>query len=189
MQKEFEQLLAFYCGPTLAGIKAGSLVSCCCERFPALEAQADYYNRALHHLGVRFEILYTGERSSLLLVYRPALLEQHLAAPLARDLLSGAGYPDSPELAGLLDHLCLRLRLRGGGFPHEIGLFLGYPPEDVQGFQLHQGRGCKLCGHWKVYSDVERAERLFHRYDRCRDALCRRLAQGCTMAQVFQAAC
>ena len=68
----------------------------------------------------------------------------------------------------------LQLRLTCGAFPHEIGLFLGYPPEDVEGFRLHRGRDYKLCGCWKVYSDVEGARQCFRRYDRCRAALCRR---------------
>lgn len=61
----------------------------------------------------------------------------------------------------------LQLRLTCGAFPHEIGLFLGYPPEDVEGFRLHRGRDYKLCGCWKVYSDVEGARQCFRRYARC----------------------
>ena len=34
-------------------------------------------------------------------------------------------------------------------FPHEIGLFLGYPPEDVEGF-IQEPNGQKYTGIWKV---------------------------------------
>ena len=186
MKKNLEHLLAFHCGPTLAGIKAGSLVSCCRAQYPELKEAISRYNESFRRMDVRFEILCTCDRSSLLLVYRPSLLAEHLSAPLARKLLKDAEYPVGADLEALLEHLSLRLRFRNGDFPHEIGLFLGYPPEDVEGFQLHRGQNCKLCGHWKVYSNVERAEGLFRRYDRCRDALCRRLAQGHTMNQVFR---
>lgn len=188
MQQELEQLLAFHCGPTLAGIKAGSLVSCCRRRFPGLEAQAEYYNRCFRSTGIRFEILHTSERTSLLYIYRPGLLHKQLSLPLARTLLAQTGYPEEAELDGLLAHLRQRLRAQDGSFPHEIGLFLGYPAEDVEGFQLHHGMACKLCGQWKVYSDVERAKALFHRYTCCRDALCRRISQGCTITQLFRRA-
>ena len=87
----------------------------------------------------------------------------------------------------LLDLLSTRLRM-GKEFPHEIGLFLGYPPEDVLGFQRYRGQNCKLCGYWKVYSDVDRARVLFRLYDRCREVLCRRVAQGMTLSEVFLAA-
>ena len=75
-------------------------------------------------------------------------------------------------------------RLEGEEFPHEIGLFLGYPPEDVEGFCRYQGQNYKLCGRWKVYGDREAACRRFQRYDHCRDALCRRLAV-CPLLEVF----
>lgn len=188
MQQELEQLLAFHCGPTLAGIKAGSLVSCCHRRFPALEAQAEHYNFCFRSTGIHFEILHTSDRASLLFIYRPALLRQQLSLPLARTLLDRTGYPPEGDLDALIAHLRQRLCAQDGSFPHEIGLFLGYPAEDVEGFQLHQGAACKLCGQWKVYSDVERAKTLFHRYSSCRDALCRRISQGCTITQLFRRA-
>ena len=74
------------------------------------------------------------------------------------------------------------------GFPHEIGLFLGYPPEDVEGFMEYGGRNYKLNGYWKVYSDEYRARTLFERYTKCRDAVCRRLMSGYTLGQLFAAA-
>ena len=90
-------------------------------------------------------------------------------------------------LEAMLDHLASRMA-GSGGFPHEVGLFLGYPAEDVEGFRLHRGRDYKLCGCWKVYSDVERAQRCFRQYGCCRRALCRRLEAGCRLVQLFRTA-
>ena len=39
-------------------------------------------------------------------------------------------------------------------FPHEMGLLLGYPIEDVRGFIEHNGCGCLYSGYWKVYRNV-----------------------------------
>ena len=69
-----------------------------------------------------------------------------------------------------------------------MGLFLGYPPEDVAAFCRHRGRDFKVCGCWKVYCDVEGALRCFRRYRRCREALCRRLEEGKALTQLFRAA-
>lgn len=95
-------------------------------------------------------------------------------------------YHCGPTLAGLKASNLVSLSRRE--FPHEIGLFLGYQPEDVEGFRRHRGRSCKLCGYWKVYSDMERAQRLFRRYDRCREGLCARLAGGASLAEALDAA-
>ena len=72
-------------------------------------------------------------------------------------------------------------------FPHEIGLFLGYPIEDVVGFIRYAGKGCKLSGLWKVYGDAEAASRLFDRLSRVCHAVTRRVDKGETLLEVFAA--
>ena len=46
-----------------------------------------------------------------------------------------------------------------GEFPHEVGLFLSYPPEDVKGFIDHRASGFKCAGLWKVYGNEEKRAR------------------------------
>ena len=115
------------------------------------------------------------------------MLERELAAPQAAAMLEQLGYPMEENLRAKLNRLQARFA-EGGGFPHEIGLFLGYPPEDVLAFVATGGAGCKLCGYWKVYHNVEAARACFARYDACRDRLCRAIAQGTTISQLLCAA-
>ena len=95
-------------------------------------------------------------------------------------------YPVGAGTEAMLAHL--RRRLLESGFPHEIGLFLGYPPADVAGFLKNDGKDCKLCGFWKVYDDVDGAVRQFVAFRRCRDALFSRVTGGIPLAQVFPSA-
>ena len=69
-------------------------------------------------------------------------------------------------------------------FPHEIGLFLGYPPEDVAGFIEHKADGCKCVGCWKVYGDVQKATALFDRYKRCTTSYLNAWKHGKTVEQL-----
>lgn len=48
----------------------------------------------------------------------------------------------------------MRRLQRFEAFPHEIGLFLSYPPEDVRGFIEHKGHESKCEGCWKVYAVI-----------------------------------
>ena len=96
------------------------------------------------------------------------------------------GYCDLSE-EGAIACLAGRLAARGG-FPHEIGLFLGYPLCDVQGFIRHAGRHCKCCGYWKVYGDEAEAQSLFQKFDRCREAYRRMFRRGCSLEQLTVAA-
>lgn len=124
------------------------------------------FSGALAPCGLRVMCMRHHRGRALLLVYRPAHLAQALADPLAARLLHRHGYPAGAALDDTLRALKGRIATEGD-FPHEIGLFLGYPPADVAGFIHHRGSRYKLCGLWKVYSDVERAKALFSEYDSC----------------------
>lgn len=63
-------------------------------------------------------------------------------APQAQDILCEAGYRIAESMEERLEFLRLRMRVRKT-LPPEIGLFLGYPPEDVRGFITWRGTG--LC--------------------------------------------
>lgn len=187
MNPTFEELLAFHCAPALAGIKAANLVSCPRQLVEDPEELIAQYGQTLGNRGIRLRILCRCPKGTLILVYREDRLARCLARPAAVRLLVQAGYPEG-TVEELLDHLSRRMARRQGTFPHEIGLFLDYPPVDVIGFLRHGGKGCKLCGHWKVYGDAESARRQFQRYDRCRAALTQRVRQGYSLAQLFCAA-
>ena len=112
-------------------------------------------------------------------------MRRALDQPGARAILKVTGYPVGASLPMMLRCLIRRLE-ESEGFPHEIGLFLGYPPEDVEGFLTDvDGTRCKLRGDWKVYHDVEGAKRRFAQFRRCRDQLWARLERGFTLSQLF----
>ena len=68
-------------------------------------------------------------------------------------------------------------------FPHEIGLFLGYPAVDVRGFIRHGE--CKCTGLWKVYeSDVPQAQRTFARCRHCTKAYLQRNREGWDLSKL-----
>ena len=73
---------------------------------------------------------------------------------------SGSG--KSTLLNQLADRLCCE-----GEFPHEIGVFLGYPLADVIGFIQNRGKNFTACGYWKVYTDPTAAQAEFDRYKKC----------------------
>ena len=82
--------------------------------------------------------------------------------------LRAMGYGDtSPD--GALAFLRQRLA-ESPCFPHEIGVFLGYPLSDVIAFMRDGGRGCRCSGCWKAYTNECEAMRIFQRYKACRAA-------------------
>ena len=177
-----DETLVRCCAPTLAGLKTGSLFSCPYESREALLAELRALNRELRSRGLRILPLRCGEGRALLYLFRPAELRRDLNRRCAREILSAAGY-EPPHLGRCLHCLIERLQ-RGEDFPHEIGLFLSYPPEDVRGFIENHARNYKLAGPWKVYGDVAQARQTFEKYRKCTDSYCRSLRAGFSLAQL-----
>ena len=174
-----EELVIRSAAPTLAGIKTGSLFPC---RFDSREQFTDDIrgiNRRLSRKGLRLLPLRMGDNDALLYLYRPVWLQRDLEDMEAQDILARAGYDDFRP-GRCLPRLLARFR-NSREFPHEVGLFLSYPPEDVRGFIENKGLHCKCAGCWKVYGDADRARRRFADYHHCTDQYCRRYAMGATM--------
>ena len=66
----------------------------------------------------------------------------------------------------------------GGRFPHEMGLLLGYPAEDVKGFVENEGKNFLYSGYWKVYADVEEKRRLFQKFENAKETVIQLLSYG-----------
>ena len=181
--RAFDRALAFHCAPSLVGIKPADLIAW--PGTPGAQRPVAEYAAALEKRGIRLRVLRRGRRRNLLLVYRPERLAAQLGCPVVRAMLAAEGYPVEAREEAMLAHLSRRLE--GEDFPHEIGLFLGYPPDDVEGFRRHRGQNYKVCGWWKVYGDAEQACAFFHRCDRCRAALCRQVQAGRSLPEVFRA--
>lgn len=156
-----------YCAPTMAGLKAGSLFACYYENQSDFFDEIKDLNLRFSRGGIRVVPLKLDNKRALVYFYRPGLLEECLSAKQAKEMLATRGYPCG-SLLGCLVRLIRRL-MDKNEFPHEIGLFLGYPPEDVEGFIREKAANCKCLGCWKVYGDKNKAESLFKCYNVCKD--------------------
>ena len=167
VSRTFEGVLVRQCAPTLAGLKPGSIF---CFKHPSLEISRQkvrQWNERLIPLGLTVQILLErpGSNSAIVYVYRRSHLEQLLADPACRGFLQNAGYTET-ALDGLLVQLSHRLEAQSE-FPHEIGVFLGYPLRDVIGFIENRGRNFTCCGFWKSYGDPAEMQVCFDCYRRC----------------------
>ena len=179
-RQSFERTLAFHSAPALLGIKCANLISVAADPGDMHDYRQEFERRS----GLKMCILCRCRGRRLLYVYHEMLLEMQLRQPEILRFLAQYGYTEDMDLPQMLAALAARMQC--GHFPHEIGVFLGYPLADVQGFIANNGRNCLLCGCWKVYSDPESARRTFANYDRCREILCDKLQQGCEFFRALE---
>ena len=160
-----EETIIRHCSPTLAGLKTGNLFSFLYENHEEMRSAIRAWNQKLRGKGIRVLPLRYKNGSALIYFYRPVLLSRDLENEETCRILAERGYNLS-TCERCIVHLIKRLS-QSNEFPHELGLFLGYPPEDVCGFIKNKARGFKCVGSWKVYGDAEKAQKLFSRSKKC----------------------
>ena len=169
------------CAPTMACLKTGNMFTCAFDSRKQMTKELRQLNQRLSHKGLRILPLRWRDGKALLYLYRPKLLERDLRDPLSRKILSECGYA-CEDSSACLDKLISRLRTEED-FPHEVGLFLGYPPADVDGF-IHRRDSYKVCGLWKVYDDIEGATRQFALCKHCTEVYLNCLSRGFSLEKL-----
>lgn len=171
-----EEIFIRHCSPTLAGIKTANLFSCRFVDENEMREHIRKLNGILIEKGIRVLPLRYQNNRALIYAYRPSRLLKDLGHHDACRLLEERGYTgETPERC-----LIQLIQKLGDGleFPHEIGLFLGYPPEDVYGFIENKAEGYKCVGEWKVYGDADQARETFAKYRKCTQVYCAQFEQG-----------
>lgn len=171
-------MLYCFSAPTIKGIKSACLINF--RRNKGENMRASWKLNAekwLSPLGLEWLMLNEdcpGE-NALVLVYRRELLARALGRVKACDILAEYGYP-LHDVDACLD--CLRRKFLSG-FPHEIGLFLDYPPDDVRGFIEGRNAEKSSCpGYWKVYGNHDEAKRIFNEYRKAECDAARAMMSG-----------
>ena len=151
--------IALQCSLVLSGIKPSNLLiySNHCEGCISEE---------LKNTGAEHMKLYTGKNDSVSIIFNREKLEKSLLDEENREFIKQYGYEDF-SVNSVIEKLAGRYTEFKEGraeFPHEMGIVLGYPLEDVSGFIENNGKNYLYSGYWKVYKNAEEKIRLFKTY-------------------------
>ena len=171
MERDFETVMIEQCAPVLAGLKPAGLFRYETRDTADLARRVKSWNAQLYPKGLRVRVLKgcTHTRQYLVYVYRADRLQALLGDAAVREFLAQEGYclPEDPAgYSALLTQLSRRLCC-AAEFPHEIGIFLGYPLADVVGFIENRGQNFTCCGCWKAYGDPAAARQHFAQLRKC----------------------
>lgn len=151
--------IALQCSLVLSGIKPSNLLiySNYCEGCISEE---------LKNTGAEHMKLYTGKNDSVSIIFNREKLEKSLLDEENRKFIKQYGYEDF-SVNSVIEKLAGRYTEFKEGraeFPHEMGIVLGYPLEDVSGFIENNGKNYLYSGYWKVYKNAEEKIQLFKIY-------------------------
>lgn len=179
--RKLETQMALQCAPLLSGLKISNLLMVPREDIDRVE-------EAFRETDIScFLLRITGEKAAFLL-YREDELYEYLESSRVRRLLEEFGYRGSSrrQMLEIFQGRYIQYMEDGHSFPHEIGLFLGYPLEDVKGFIDHQGKNFMYSGYWKVYGRTTEKQRLFAEFDRAKERLVRLTVQGMNIFEILE---
>jgi hypothetical protein len=170
------------CSEVLAGVKPANLISLVNRTRPCgrnlFQLWQTMQQQAVKRLvGLDFLVLQTKDRALMLLCYDKSQLNNHLDHAGIRTLLHKAGYHRDATLNSLLDELKRRVADQGS-FPHEIGLFIGYPAKDVAAFMGLIKLPFTCQGPWKIFGNPDQSLCLAEQYRCCRTTMTKLLASG-----------
>lgn len=175
-----EMQLAVQCAPLIAGLKISNLLIIPQENEEAFENLMKDSD-----LSVYFLTRFNGKIVYLLFRYEE--LEALLCEHRIKGFFSREGYRDL-SIHAILRKLKNRYEkhtISGGDFPHEMGLLLGYPIEDVEGFIENGGNNCLYTGYWKVYNKPEEKKQIFRSYEKATERIIRLMSNGMTVGDII----
>ena len=150
--------------PLLKALKPSSM-------FFATTKELEYVCENMKKAGLDFVTLYEKSDRNLIFVYRSLALGEHLFTDETYSYLRSCDYKGN-EFSDFLPRLRKRLKAyyeKKDIFPHEVGVFLGYPLCDIQGFIKYQGDAYLFSGYWKIYDNLNQTLLKFADFDRAKE--------------------
>ncbi|WP_297298077.1 DUF3793 family protein [uncultured Brachyspira sp.] len=163
----FDELIINHCAPALSGIKIANIFTYQYDSKKELEKEISSYNDILSFKNIKVSIIKDNANKAIIYVYNEKELENYLLDDEIFEFLENYGYK-SKNIHESIDFLKIRMQY-AESFPHEIGIFLGYPLIDINGFINNYGKNSLYTGYWKVYHNKNEAIKIFDNYNKCRD--------------------
>lgn len=179
--KNIETQLALQCAPLITGLKISNL-------FTVAKENEELVCAFLKKNKISYHCLVRTEKKVVFLLFNRRQLEQYLSQQEARDLLNEEGYTEL-NFDKVLRTFQQRYQdyMKGKQeFPHEMGIMLGYPIEDVRGFIQHRGKNFLYSGYWKVYGNEQEKILLFQKFEQAKETVIRMLSNGTEMPQIIK---
>ena len=137
-----------------------------------------------HCSRITYRIITTHDGGKRVLFINKKSMEKVLSNKRCVNFLKFIGYSSDYELNEYMDELVLRLQ--SGEFPHEIGVFLGYPLKDVLGFMGYGKNELVEIRNWRIYGDKEVSYEVYNNFMRDK-AIMKEMVQTMNMTELRRA--
>lgn len=173
--------LAIHCAPLLFGLRISLFLV-------VTESQAERLKDISAGTNLSYSVICEKDGKKSILLYSKRKLEEYFENECVKEMLKKLGY-DKKELGDLICDFSRNYQSYMEGernFPDEMGIFLGYPPEDVKGYMENSGNNFLCSGYWKVYENVKAKTELFEKMEQAKRRLISILMHGVNLCDAVK---
>lgn len=166
--KEYiENFLIYNSSLVIAGIKPAATITIKKNKNRLYNSWLKFGSDFIEAINLDFIELRESDDSIIIMIYDKIILKDELNKESHIEFLENIGYSFNSDVNYYIN--TLKSRYEKYHCPHELGLFLGIPFEDVKDFMECTTKKCLLCGYWKVYNDSDKARKIFNSYDKVKE--------------------
>lgn len=175
--KEYiENFLVYNTSLVIAGVKPAVTIAMKKDNIKLYSNWNCFGKNFIRRIDLEFIELRESNESIIIMIYSKHILKKELNKEKILEFLIKLGYPNEVEIKEYVN--TLKSRYEKYHCPHELGLFLGIPFEDVKDFMECTTKKCLLCGYWKVYNDSNKAKTIFNKYDKVKEYTIKNILEG-----------
>lgn len=178
--KDLEKQVALQCAPLLTGVKISNLLI-------VASSKKEDIIKMFNKTEISYFTLHESSSKITFLLYNESKLLSYIEKDESKLAMSMFGYEDY-GIYNVLNECRERYKRYMSGeevFPHELGIILGYPVEDVLGFIRNKGKNYLYSGYWKVYGDLEGKLRVFDSYNEAKEKVLKLILRGFSINSIL----
>lgn len=175
--KEYiENFLVYNTSLVIAGVKPAVTITIKKNNKKIYDNWKQFGKDFIENIKLKSIELRESDNSIILMIYDEEIIKKEVLNKDNMKFLINLGYSYEAEIEDYIN--TLKSRYEKYHCPHELGLFLGIPFEDVKDFMECTTKKCLLCGYWKVYNNSRQAKIIFNQYNKVKEYTMRSMLKG-----------
>lgn len=162
-----EKFLIYNSSLVISGLKPSATITIKKDKENLYDKWIKYGIDFLESIDIKYVDLRECSNALIILIYSERQLSEYVFRKENKRFLMQLGYSNKNDIKS---YLCtLKKRYKAFNCPHELGIFLGFPLNDVMDFMNCKNKKCLSCGYWLVYNNLQEAKETFSRYDKVKE--------------------
>lgn len=186
-----EKFLIYNASLVISGVKPSATITLKKNNENLYDKWIKYGIDFLRNIDIQYVNLRECSNALIILIYNEKQLSNYIFRKENKKFLMQLGYSDKNDINNYL--YMLKNRYKEFNCPHELGIFLGFPLNDVMDFMNCKNKKCLSCGYWLVYNNLKEAKETFSRYDKVKEHTVNYILKGdsshnvaCSIRNLFE---